>query len=175
MGHTRLLPFRCNWVTILIINWMNKCSLPEEKKNHLICINCRHESNNLNFIHKIHLKTGIQSLDPLCAESMWRTSSFLGVNANQGKVLPKRLQKVIQVQLHAAAKSHKRTESSVNEPLHWVTSSRVSHLMTTLLGFLARRSTSSMEIWSTLLYTCGEHRSGAKAQLLQPSWPKKKA
>lgn len=34
----------------------------------------------------------------------------------------------------------------------------ISDLMTTLLGLRARRSTSSMEIWSTLLYTCKCHK-----------------
>lgn len=38
------------------------------------------------------------------------TSSFLGINANQGQVFPQLLQKVIQVQLHATAKIHTWTE-----------------------------------------------------------------
>lgn len=38
------------------------------------------------------------------------TSSFLGINANQGQIFPQLLQKVIQVQLHATAKIHTWTE-----------------------------------------------------------------
>lgn len=43
-------------------------------------------------------------------DSRKHTSSFLGVNANQGQVFPQLLQEVIQVQLHAATKVHEWTE-----------------------------------------------------------------
>lgn len=60
-------------------------------------------------------------------DSRKHTSSFLGINANQGQVFPQLLQEVIQVQLHAATKVHEWTEkkkekksssSSIDELLH---------------------------------------------------------
>lgn len=46
------------------------------------------------------------------------TSSFLGINANQGQVLPQRLQKVIQVQFHPAANIHRKKKGSCWWILH---------------------------------------------------------
>lgn len=102
------------------------------------------------------------------------TSSFLGINANQGQVLPQRLQEIIQVQFHPATDIHRKKKRRLlmnpaytkGVELQWpMRITKISDLMTTLLGLRARRSTSSMEIWSTLLYTCKRQENDEEQRL----------